>query len=743
MEKENSNIVDAILVDDRQSLHPMQKEETDPELEVIKAGDELMDALDNAFAEFDDEHFDFDIDIDSSAVVVSEAAGSITMEQDSNHPIGKQRNVVEVEMQSDQAKFMCCESDAANDNSSSVNSSVMESMQETEGSNSRVSDESNTEEELEQELEKRVSEWIANADSNETLGSLEEKKDSHASPLLQTPIAASLLPTPVPVSSVKAVPNFVSPLAMNEQIFEKCKDESVGENALILSGYKAVSEHVDIAQETEEDQGHCSSSKEAFDHSAVDEIKELSKEEEKAPVLLDNDDNIENESSSSSNQGEEWDFDDVDSLPSSGDTSEVVDSFDEIQSIENCTTSDAMNVKTIQSRGKSNQMSDSPINRTTPRSKDQNDSKIIPSPNDVASMNSMPFFEAQKEAASNAGNVLNLSMEVQNLKEQIRKEKEINAMTTRDLEVEKEGKLQVEEELKKQRTEYAETQHTYCDDIQELMADCQHAKVKIQAAEHDAQEALELAHEAAESRTEMEVFLQYALDELEGLRDGVAGRGHVIGKQLPIIAEDDAAESDNLSHNGVDGDELMHSPKRSSPRSLDRRRAGISAGRTLLRQALDQDDASFASTLDDSVGSSTTDNSYFITLTRKSAEKRQRLVNRLKRSKNEDMPSMKNVVVFSSSDREGLDLKYTNAVSKGMKAIASVIRKSGRSLGLGGRWFKRSNRMTKSNGEEELDMERMTNSYCKSVETLISKQNDELKELKAFCDYLEDKVYEA
>eukprot|EP00979_Chaetoceros_neogracilis_P019060 scaffold11668_cov133-Chaetoceros_neogracile.AAC.1 len=192
MEKENSNIVDAILVDDRQSLHPMQKEETDPELEVIKAGDELMDALDNAFAEFDDEHFDFDIDIDSSAVVVSEAAGSMTMEQDSNHPIGKQRNVVEVEMQSDQAKFMCCESDAVNDNSSSMNSSVMESMQETEGSNSRVSDESNTEEELEQELEKRVSEWIANADSNETLGSrsLEEKKDSHASPLLQTPIAA-------------------------------------------------------------------------------------------------------------------------------------------------------------------------------------------------------------------------------------------------------------------------------------------------------------------------------------------------------------------------------------------------------------------------------------------------------------------------------------------------------------------------------------------------------------------------
>ena len=52
MEKENSNIVDAILVDDRQSLHPVQKEETDPELEVIKAGDELMDALDNAFAEF-------------------------------------------------------------------------------------------------------------------------------------------------------------------------------------------------------------------------------------------------------------------------------------------------------------------------------------------------------------------------------------------------------------------------------------------------------------------------------------------------------------------------------------------------------------------------------------------------------------------------------------------------------------------------------------------------------------------
>ena len=204
-------------------------------------------------------------------------------------------------------------------------------------------------------------------------------------------------------------------------------------------------------------------------------------------------------------------------------------------------------------------------------------------------------------------------------------------------------------------------------------------------------------------------------------------------------------EDSSMHDNFNDADNLslavstLSTPNRYSPRRLDRRRAGVSAGRSLLRQSMDNDELS----QDGSTGSTNTDSSYYITLSRRSAEKRQRLISRLKRSTDEN-PSGSDVVVFSSSDREGLDLNYTNTLSKSVKNIANVIRKSGKSLGLGGRWFTRRNsRLGKSKGGDEVDMEAMTNNYCKSVENLVAKQKDDLNELKSFCDYLEAKVAES
>jgi hypothetical protein len=492
--------------------------------------------------------------------------------------------------------------------------------------------------------------------------------------------------------------------------------------------------------------------------------QELSENSNRKDASVDDDDDDDNDENKSDNQDNEWDFDNVESLPSDSgthDMSQIEIDIDAATSNEAIVNENAFSIQQHKSANSLNEKSKSgllhdkqeevPINFNSAsplqdhHHHNNSNSKISPSPNDVAFVDTMSFFQAQQEAQSNAEDVLSLSHEVQKLQEQIDKEKESNAVVRRDLESETIKRLQLEEELKNRRKEHADAQHVYCDDIQELMAECQHAKVKIQAADFDAQEALELAQLADENRTEMEVFLQHALDEVERLRDVMARREHLSGQQqqLPIIAEDDTAlESESRNHNGgVDEDNnLAHTPNRFSPRRLDRRRAGVSAGRALLRQVMDQDEISFASTLDGSVGSNTTDTSYFITLTRQSAEKRQRLVNRLKRSKEESLAG-KDVVILSSLDREGLDLNYTNAVSKSMKAIASIIRKSGRSLGLGGRWFsKRSSRLTKTNGEEEVDVEAMTKSYCKSLETLVTKQKEELKEVKAFCDYLEEKV---
>lgn len=89
-----------------------------------------------------------------------------------------------------------------------------------------------------------------------------------------------------------------------------------------------------------------------------------------------------------------------------------------------------------------------------------------------------------------------------------------------------------------------EEPYTKCDDIQELMAKCQHATVKKQAAEFDAQEALELAlealelgQEAAHRQSELEEYLQHALDEVERLRVVVARKEHSSGQQQEYFFE--------------------------------------------------------------------------------------------------------------------------------------------------------------------------------------------------------------
>ncbi len=445
-----------------------------------------------------------------------------------------------------------------------------------------------------------------------------------------------------------------------------------------------------------------------------------------------------------------WDFDDVDSLPSELNIT-LNDSQPQAEAQEQMIRS-LSDVKESSSDIASTQEIEGKIEKETATETDTTDKKLnddspdtssgtSPSPTDVTKIEDLPFFKSQQIrseelAHSNAEDVLSLSLEIQNLQAQLRKERESHQITLEEVKREKSTRIKIEDELQERRREHAVAQNTYCDDVQELMAECQQAKVKIRAAEQDAEEALELAEENAKSRAEMEGFLQRALDELESLRSQT--------QQLPMIVED---SSDMLCETN-DGDNLsqamstLSTPSRHSPLRLDRRRAGISAGRSLLRQVQDNDEMSYTSTQDGSAGSTNTDTSYYITLSRRSAENRERLLNRLKKP-TDSSSTDGDVVVFSASDGEGLDLNYTHSLSKSVKSIANVIRKSGKSLGFGGRWFTRRANRHKSKGEDETDLEAMAKNYCKNVEILVSKQEKDLKELQSFCDYLESKVAES
>jgi hypothetical protein len=85
---------------------------------------------------------------------------------------------------------------------------------------------------------------------------------------------------------------------------------------------------------------------------------------------------------------------------------------------------------------------------------------------------------------------------------------------------------------------------------------------------------------------------------------------------------------------------------------------------------------------------------------------------------------------------DGLDSRRVNQLNKMLKTVELVIRKSGKSLGLGGRWFCPKPRRLWKQDEQDEDVETMTKSYCNAVEALIANQKNELNELRVLCHYL-------
>ncbi|GFH48631.1 hypothetical protein CTEN210_05107 [Chaetoceros tenuissimus] len=726
--------------------------------DAIEAGNQLMKDLDDAFAEFKEENnFDFDShseECDDPSLLFSQ----LNFDNDNVDDSNDQDDVTE---QSDFDKASATNSVEA---SMSSSESVMSQDVHSKAADSRLSDVSNTEEQLEIELEQRVSEWIAKADSKEVGSEVdqmndlekesevkvhesieEEKKMNDVSPNRYSHGWNQF--RSVPMSTVKAKPEFVSPLSFHKQDFGNVTDQDVDEQL-------GMARKLDLDQSTNE---QCTDVLDDDKNMHTDSQSEMkSTPQEQSFEHKDDDEIVDQEAKSKNNDteegsdiendldGEGWGFDDVDSLPSASDESRSQSNLEnndilqlrESHDIDDCNVSpDSKNFDT-----QSNAQEDPSILSTVDSIEPKHDPIVVAtdssissnekqkqmlqnnfSPNDVTTIESSAFFKAtlQQEAESNAEDVLTLSLEIQKLQEQVALYQSEERKAQSQLKEEVKRREEVEEELQRKNVEFEDAQHSYRNEIEKLTAECQQETFKVQAAEVDAQEALDLAEDAATSRAEMEEMLEGTLDELEHLRRIAQ---NIEKGQLPIITEDSSETNNDAT------------PKY-SPRRLDRRRVIVQAGRTILRQRMDgSDDVSFASTLDGSLGSNTTDNSYYLSLVKKSAEKRQRLVNRLKQVSDNESLSGKDVIVYSSDQKQEVDsTKKKSVLSKAMKTISNLVQTSGKSLSL------QSRRRNQEKFEEE-DIEAMVRNYCVSVETMVSKQKEEIKELKSFCNYLEGKI---
>jgi hypothetical protein len=352
---------------------------------------------------------------------------------------------------------------------------------------------------------------------------------------------------------------------------------------------------------------------------------------------------------------------------------------------------------------------------------------------------------------SHAEDILSLTLEIQTLREQLKNERNEHEKTKHYLSVQEEKSVQLEKNIQTLQSEVQNIKDNHEREMERILKDNEGMKLTVMEAEEDARKAFDLAKESDLKMSEMEVFLSQALDEVEQLRSNDV----VSGNQLPMISE----QFSNERSDGYDSLELSsdidtprkiggRSPILSATSPFNRERVGIAMGRNIMRQITESDDN--LSTASASTFGSTTSNtsSYLANLTRRSAEKRQKLRESMKRSIDVG-PTGKEVLFYSSSQsvQNNLDLKSENETFlTTLKKVDDTMKQSGKKLNLGGRWFNGPSSMSlksKRPGQldnDALDTELLARYYCRSVEALVSKQREDVKELKNFCGYLEQRL---
>jgi hypothetical protein len=206
--------------------------------------------------------------------------------------------------------------------------------------------------------------------------------------------------------------------------------------------------------------------------------------------------------------------------------------------------------------------------------------------------------------------------------------------------------------------------------------------------------ALDLAKSNAESREQLEEWLGKALEELEVLRE------HVQTMEAPGASSDKATKPKHAVHFADSPTFFNESPPARSHAdfSADQpARSMISAGRQLLQRSLG------AGSDDDSVP--------FVSVSpSQSAERRRRLVDRLKTSEEQKVYFLDSA--GSTKDQSGQASVSARKTLDACRNAARILKQSGERLNLSGRWWKE----TLDGAYDGAHLETLTRHYCTSVE---------------------------
>ena len=308
----------------------------------------------------------------------------------------------------------------------------------------------------------------------------------------------------------------------------------------------------------------------------------------------------------------------------------------------------------------------------------------------------------ERLAQSHAEDVLSLSLELERTKQELENERMAHDHTRSALTEHKSKHVQQEGQIQKVLSDLETSREKHAREMQNLKEDLTRANRRVQAADEDAQLALDLAKGNADSREQLEVWLQRALHEVQTLRDQLDCIGVSPGSILPTkkkkqhvhFAESPTVVTVPNRHtiNTMDGlpSLLLPPPPPKSPRSM------VAAGRHLLQKY------NPPSTPHPVVTIALTPN--------KSAERRQKLRDRL-RAAGEDIPSPLQTPVKNSPSVNGIDMGMATKAMEVCHNVASLIRESGLRLDLPGHWW--------TLNKPDDNVEAMARQYCNSLEVSL------------------------
>jgi hypothetical protein len=293
---------------------------------------------------------------------------------------------------------------------------------------------------------------------------------------------------------------------------------------------------------------------------------------------------------------------------------------------------------------------------------------------------------SDRSVKSHAEDALSISLELERVKRSLHSEEMAHDETRSALAQARAKNAQLETQLDRMDNIMETQREGSGRTIDAMEHELDRAGIRVELAEEDAQLALDLAKSNAESRVQLEEWLGKALEELEVLREHVHTMEATKPKHAVHFADSPTffAESPPArSHADFSADQ----PARSM----------ISAGRQILQRSLG------AGSDDDSMP--------FVSVSpSQSAERRRRLVDRLKTSEEQKVYFLDSA--GSTKDQSGQASVSARKTLDACRNAARILKQSGERLNLSGRWWKET-----LDGEfDGAHLETLTRHYCTSVE---------------------------